>query len=69
MPPPTDLPYADEIKRVQARLAQRAADKANLAATRQEVPGVPHVARYQRHLVTLESKESSLEGMYHCHST
>ena len=57
---------------VQARLAQRAAAKAaaaNVAAKRQEVPGVPRVARYQRHASTLESKERPVKGMYHSHPT
>lgn len=69
MPPLTDVQYAAETMRVQARLAQRAAVKANVVATHQEVPGVPRVARCQRHLFTLEGKESSLKGMYHFHPT
>ena len=74
MPPPTDAALAATIKRVNARLAQRAAVKVskasapNVAAKRQEVPRVPRVARQPRqHATTPESKESSLKGMCHSH--
>ena len=64
---------ADNVMRVKARLAQRAADKAsaaNVATKRQEVPRDPRVARQQwQHAPTLESKESSLKGMFHCRPT
>ena len=66
-PPPSAEELAADIKRVKARLAQRAAAKiseANVAATRQEVPRVAR-QRWQR-ANTLESKESSLKGMCHC---
>ncbi|MCJ1266687.1 hypothetical protein MMC22_006572 [Lobaria immixta] len=64
-PPPSDAELAVQVKRVNARLAQRAVAKAsasNVAAKRQEVPRVPRVARQPRqHAPTLESKESSLK--------
>ena len=69
-PLPDAKELAADIMRVKARLAQRAAAKvseANVAAKRQEVPRVPRVARQRwQHANTLESKESSLKGMYHC---
>ena len=72
-PPPNAAELAADIKRVKARLAQRAAVKvsvADVAAMRQEVPSVPRVARQRwLHAPTLESKESSLKGMCHSHLT
>ena len=62
-----------DVMRVQARLAQRAAAKAsasNVASMRPEVPRVPRVASQPRQqLPTLESKESSLKGMFHSNPT
>ena len=72
-PPPSDAEHAAVLKRVNARLAQRAAAKtsaSDVATKRQEVPRVPRVARQPRqHALTLESKESSLKGMCYSHPT
>ena len=62
--PPDAKELAADVKRVKARLAQRAAAKvseANVAAKRLEVPRVAR-QRWQRATTTLESKESSLKG-------
>lgn len=68
-PPPSDAEHAAVLKRVNARLAQRAAAKtsaSDVATKRQEVPRVPRVARQPRqHALTLESKESSLKAIRH----